>query len=659
MKNNSFNYGSVLKVTRYDTMEDIERNFSLMHDCGMDTVVIWPASFWWEEKKEGYPFNTGKEILKIAEKYDIKVIMELAGQHTSFEYMPDFMLKKEYHPVDQYGHREIGQDSFGFMNYFHPEVNEIICQHYKNAAAAYKEYPALIGYDVFNETMFRSFDKYTMEEFRTWLKEKYGTIEKLNEVWDRTYSQWSQIEYEEWKWMSIMPVADFGAFKNASIGRFMRNWCDAIRSVDTEHFLIADNIHATATPMGDYERPQDDFDLKNVVDEIGMSFYPKQMRSTTETQLRHEVFDAFYAASKREGFFISEMQTHVQALHNPTTCVRPYELKRWCMEAYAAGIKGLIYWMWRPFDKGLQTMGRGLVDHRDRPTERYDAAKEMSHTFEKYGTLTPVRGKVAVLYDSVCEDLHRVVTKTYGLDRTIYNSSLYGAYKALFDNNVKCDVITLGEVNEYKAVILSNQLVMDEARSKVLTEYVRNGGVLIVDGRFGVTDAESRVNKDLPGGLMNKLCGTDFYDLDYEGLDFDYDGIRVDGYYSRDLVYHTDGQCLASFDDGKCAVNSVKYGKGEVITIGTYLWYGYAKEPKESVCRFARKLVDRYDLAFVEAEGDVSVKVSQNDDNYLIFVFNYTEKDQQASVKVNIDGKQYKESHVVEANGVAIVEKAK
>ena len=47
LNTNEFKYGSVLKVTRYDTEEDIEKHFSLMRDCGMDTVVIWPAAFWW------------------------------------------------------------------------------------------------------------------------------------------------------------------------------------------------------------------------------------------------------------------------------------------------------------------------------------------------------------------------------------------------------------------------------------------------------------------------------------------------------------------------------------------------------------------------------------------------------------------------------------
>ena len=655
MNTNEFKYGSVLKVTRYDTEKDIEKHFSLMRDCGMDTVVIWPAAFWWEEKKEGYPFNTGKMILRKAEKYGIKVIMELAGQLSVFEYIPDFMMKKEFHPTQKDGSREFGYNSFGYLSYFNPEVNELICKHFEKTANAYKDFPALIAYDVFNETMFNSYDKYTIEEFRGWLKEKYGSIEHLNEVWERTYSDWSQIEYEEWKWMSVAPEVDFGAFRKASIGRFLKKWCAAIKKIDTVHPLIADNIHSMVSPGCSYERPQDDLILKDVVDEIGMSFYPKQIRGTMENALRHEVFDSFYTASKRDGFYISEMQTHIQALYNPTTCVRPYELKRWCLEAYSAGAKGLIYWMWRPFNKGLQTMGRGLVDYKDRPTERYHLAKELSYTFERYGSLTPIKSKIGILFDPVCDDFTRCFARSYGLEEALYNSSIFGAYKAAFDLGVKADIITLEEVGNYEAVVLTNNLVIDDKRADIFKNYVKNGGKLIIDGRFGVINDESLINRDLPGGKMNELCGVDYLDSDYEQLDFTYNGAKINGYYMRDLVEVTTGEIKGRFDDGRCAVSRIKYGEGEAMTFNTMLWYGYAKTGDESILSLMSDIISEYGLTELKYKGDVTVKVAENSEKYLFFIFNYTDKEQ----KVEVSFRDITFDALIASNDSVIIEKDK
>lgn len=92
MKNSDFPYGSVLKVHREFSLEDIRRKLDDMQRCGMNFVVIWPAFFWWENKASAnYPFQTGIEILKHAEQIGMKVIMELAAKllHSSMRQIFD------------------------------------------------------------------------------------------------------------------------------------------------------------------------------------------------------------------------------------------------------------------------------------------------------------------------------------------------------------------------------------------------------------------------------------------------------------------------------------------------------------------------------------------------------------------------------------------
>ena len=111
--NSRFNYGSVFKITREDSIESIEHNLIQMKQSGFNTIVVWPAYFWWEGKGTDYPFATGKKVLELAEKYELKIVMELAGQLTSMEYAPDFLMKDEYYAIDENGHREYGQIQHG------------------------------------------------------------------------------------------------------------------------------------------------------------------------------------------------------------------------------------------------------------------------------------------------------------------------------------------------------------------------------------------------------------------------------------------------------------------------------------------------------------------------------------------------------------------
>lgn len=649
-----FYHGAVLKLTREDTAETIEKNFELMRGCGLDTVVIWPACFWWEEKREGYPFNTGREVLTLAEKHGLKIIMELAGQLTTMEYIPDFLMKPEYLPTRPSGEMIKDQSAYGYLNYFHPEVKALIAKHFREAALAYKDYPALLGYDVFNETMFSSHDEYTLADFREWLKDKYGTIENLNRVWERTYASFDSIGRESWKWMSVMPDADFGIWHKEAIPRFMKGWCDAIREVDREHMLIADNIHSQVAPGAMYDRPHGDFEIKTAVDEIGMSFYPKQQTSYMSPATRWEVFDSYACAARREGFFISEMQTHIQALFNPGTCVLPEELKLWCHEAYAAGAKGLIYWMWRPFTKGLQTLGRGIVNYRTVPTERYGLVKEMSEElFGKYGVITPVRSKVGVLYHELSDDLSRKYACYNTVDSDIYLRSVFGAYKAFMDIGVRADIITLDELSGYECVVITNACAMSRADCDRIAEFVKGGGRVILDGKVAVVDEESMQYEYIPGGGLHELVGEIYFETDNRYSSFELDGAKYNFFYGRDRVELTGAQVLASFPDGLPAFVKKACGKGEAYTFNLHLFYSYAKGEGNSAALIAKRLADELSLRQLECDAPLSVRLAKSGDKTLVFAFNYT-KDGINDATVTVDGTTIKVS--VPENGVSVKE---
>ncbi len=646
----------MFKVSRRDTLEDIEKNLKQMNEWGFNTVVVWPAAFWWEEKTENYPFNTGIELLKMAEKYGLKIIMELAGQLTTMEYIPDFLMKEEYHPVDINGNREFGQTTFGFLNYFHPEVKELITEHYKRVAKAYKDFDALIGYDVFNETMYRSFDKYTINDFREWLKEKYSNIDALNESWERTYSSFDQITYERWRWLSTMADVDYSIYRKDAIKRFLKPWCDAIKSVDDKHFLIADNVHSMVMPGALYDRPQDDFGLSEVSDKIGMSFYPKSIGGTMAPPLRWEIFDSYYTASGRKGFYISEMQTHIQAMFNPTTCVKPYEIKLWCAESYAAGAEAIIYWMWRSFEAGVQTLGRGLVNYQNKPTERLYIAKEINEKLLSKGVLSPVKGKVGILFNPICDDVIRGYTKSYGrIDDDIYLKSIYGCYKAFYDINVKCDIITVDEINNYGTVVLTNTVTFDKDISDAVLSYVKNGGRIIADGRFAVVDNFAKTLDVIPCGEYNSLVGEVYFDSDNDDATIKTSFGDIEGYCGRYICDVTAGEVLAEFTDGKAAIVKKKTGLGEVITLNSSVFYGYGSGNTTSAVNLAKHLASEYNLYQIKANTPLKIRLSERENDYCIFAFNYTEEKISSDITLTLGGNEVSVTAEVNANDVEII----
>ena len=115
------------------------------------------------------------------------------------------------------------------------------------------------------------------------------------------------------------------------------------------------------------------------------------------------------------------------------------------------------------------------------------------------------------------------------------------------------------------------------------------------------------------------------------------------------------GEVIGTFEDGRCAVSRVRYGKGEAITFNTMLWYGYAKTQDTDIRSLMSDILNEYKLAELKTKGDVTVKVAENGDKYLFFIFNYTDKEQKAEVSF----REIMFEAVIEANGSVIIEKEK
>ena len=109
----NFPYGTVFKIQREYSTDEIFRNLKKIRDLGMNFVVIWPSVYWWEDKtNKNYPFDTGCKILEYAQKIGLSIIMELAGQITSLEYAPDYLMKEEYLVMDIEGHYTEFRDGY-------------------------------------------------------------------------------------------------------------------------------------------------------------------------------------------------------------------------------------------------------------------------------------------------------------------------------------------------------------------------------------------------------------------------------------------------------------------------------------------------------------------------------------------------------------------
>src|SRR5690606_3226005 len=119
-------------------------------------------------------------------------------------------------------------------------------------ATRYKNHPGLLGYDVWNECNYSpdvDFSPYTKAQYRSWLKDKYGTLDALAQAWYRySYNEWDDIEPP----VQTAPYPenlDWLAFKRDDFYSQMQWRIDTIRAVDPDSLIAAHGVAGAIPDM--------------------------------------------------------------------------------------------------------------------------------------------------------------------------------------------------------------------------------------------------------------------------------------------------------------------------------------------------------------------------------------------------------------------------
>lgn len=161
--------------------------------------------------------------------------------------------------------------------------------------------PNVIGWQIDNEYGAFSWDDDTCRQFQDWLRERYGTLDSLNqhwttEYWSRSYSDWSQIPIGP----SGNPGLDleFKRFQTDSIKEFQHIQVQAIRASSDSRQFITSNF------MGWY----DAFDHYVLTQELDLASWDDYVGTGHLDPLRNGMIHDLTRGFKRKNFWVMETQ---------------------------------------------------------------------------------------------------------------------------------------------------------------------------------------------------------------------------------------------------------------------------------------------------------------------------------------------------------------
>lgn len=573
-----------------------------MKEEGFNTVKYW-VQWRWSERKEGcFDFSDLDELMDLAHKYDLKVvlnfILDVAPVWFTRQYPDaDFVsLGGEKHRPMAINCRQIGgvpgpcvHHKMG--NFYRERFVEETVKHFRN-------HPAMYIWDVWNEpnlnfkadrNRFDSLICYcenSIQEFKYWVENKYKTIENLNQIWGKCYNDFDEVEPPRTTGMSNEFI-DWRLFFADATTKDLRMRVQAVKRHDPVHRVMC---HTVPYPIfSGVFNTTDDFALAAECDLHGNS-------------VGSNPFAANLLVDSARGKDVINAEVHMVGGHAITGYREPNceDIQKHYLIPLSRGIKGFLIWQYRPEALGDEAPCWGNIDYLGNNRKWQTDCIALSNLFLKHKDIIlnqqAKKPKVAIF----CEPKSELFTYSMTNATDLYDDALIGLYNYLYECNkeiqfIREEDITKGNLN-FEAIYFVSTFCFKSSLTEKLKKYVENGGMVIFEPLAAMHDEDTGYHAPvIPGCGIDTFAGvrqTSCYHKDkLDDVDFsdaqqktfivnsgaqNYIGKNFRAYYQP---ISDSAQPTATFENGVPAIWENTYGKGKVVMVGSSLSACYpAKE---------------------------------------------------------------------------------
>jgi beta-galactosidase GanA len=673
-------YGTVYNIFHdgYQTDEAyfkaVDRDMKSIREANFNLVMPFPFGQWDKDTKQQKWTRTDYLVDKIEQNQLMLMPIMLKSAHRA--YLPTWKL------LDiPDANREIPESNRkGEVKYMNKGVQEAIEFYFKSVSDRYGERKSLVGYDLWNECHYESIDEITIPKYRTWLKNKYTSLEQLNRVWAEDFTSWDQIFPQSGGgWESSMPGIDWELFRYSNNGD-IADWCyQTMRKYDQKHYCAINTVGAVITNQNKDNWNVDGRQIAPHTDIFGISFYPDKYMDLNKKPMPYWEYSCTYDVTRCDAgakpWYVVEAQTNQQSGLGLFQFMSYDDIHLLSWLAFADNCKGIIFWKWDPFYRGQQAFGRGLTEANGELAPRGKAAKDVGAVLKKYGNLLYTAqekpAEVGILYDIV--GMQKSIEASGRTDHKnttdfFMDKSFKGTYKALFDSNLSVDILradmplSTEQLLKYKIIFMPYQLVIRKEIAAMLSSYVQKGGWLVADARTAIMDQYDFGFESGPGFGLDSLFATRRLDLYAADSLFTVnitdnqllgkkisDGYSLQGiYYKEKLEALTGGKVVARFSkDQSPAIITHNYGKGVAVFSAFPLGGSYLngiKNAGELISELALKAgVQPAAQSLSHNNNELMIKIHENaNKEKLVYLINLSSAPFDGKIKIPDTKRNYK-----------------
>jgi beta-galactosidase len=572
----------------YEPYERLDRDVAMMQQAGF-SVVRMGESTWslWEPEDGHFDYAWMDRVVDAMGKAGIKVILGTPTYSLPvwlYHEHPKILARSLGGAPQFYGMRQ-NMDTDNAVFRFHARRLIVhLVEHYRNN-------PNVIGWQIDNETSsYGASNPDVFAGFVRHLQQKFGTPQKLNQAWFLNYwgqdiHSWDELPTRdsaqstgyklEWSRWQQMRVTNYLAWQAALVRQhrgpqqFVTTDFAGAMHRDVNEFEVAKSLDIAADNI--YHGTQDDMDGWAQAEN---GDFTRSLKHTnyliTETNAQTTDWTSAFQYPPYDGQLRLDVYTDL-----------------------SSGANMVEYWHWGSIHSGQETYWKGVLSHDLQPNRAYAEVSRIGGELKRIGPQLvdlKITNQVAILWS--VDSLNAISFMPFTSSGPQWSSAPpaadYGTlvnqlHHALYRLNVGTDFVFPEDpdFSRYKVLIVPTLYIADDALLQKISDYVKNGGQVLMTFKSGFANENSAVRWVRAPGPLWQAAGfsyQEFSNLEHplalKGDPFGA-GVQNQVSYWAEFLMPEHAAALAWYDHpffGKWpAITSNQYGTGTLTYEGTYL----------------------------------------------------------------------------------------
>lgn len=592
-KVNKILYGGDYNPEQWDAVTR-EKDMELLKEAGVDILTLNVFSWATLQKDEDtYDFSELDAIVDEVSMNGFKICMA-----TSTAAHPAWMAKKypDVLRVDMDGRKR----KFGFRHNSCP--NSPTYRKYspllaKKIATRYKDKANIVAWHINNEYGGSCYCENCEKAFRIWLKERYGTLDKLNYAWNTKF--WSHTFYD---WDEIVAPNNLSEHVNGG-----RSCCDGI-TIDYKRFMsdsmmqnyidesdAVKSVIPNAVVTTNFMEMFKDLDYKkwaSHMDVVAWDSYPQKKTEPAYIAFNHDIMRGL---KNGKPFMLMEQSPTVSSWLPVNSMKRPGQMKLLSYQAVAHGADTVMFFQMRQSPGSCEMYHGAIIDHSGRnDTRSFIECKNLGKELNGIGELTlggRTKSNIAIIFDW---ESWWALEEASGINEYLkYPEEVMNYYRAFYEMNIPVDIIGYNDpIGGYDIVIAPLMYMIRDNIDKRLKDFVKNGGVLLTTLLSGMVSEDTRaILGGFPGdlidatGVWNEEISMLYPD---ECNYFIYEGKRYEARLACSVLRLQGATSLCNYEEdyyrGMPVVTRHGYGAGMVYYVGTTSEADFYRHLIKNIC---------------------------------------------------------------------------